>query len=529
MKSFMKKHYKFSLIFLFFFFLNVSISHAEEIKNEEYFIKLDEKTIAKGYTVEGFNELKLSLVPGILSSSTGVSIIQINEEMDSPWNLERVSKIYQFEFLNKGAYDSHKPFYIQFSYGESDTNYKQVYFYDKNFSAWRPLPTQDFPNEKFVRSLIHLPYARIAVFSDPGVMTVGRASWYAYKGGDFAASPDFPKGSLIRVINEDNDKFVDVTINDYGPERSLFPDRVVDLDKVAFSKIASLGAGIIDVRIEPIRIVSADKEEEAFNKQVAFSEPQISSKAAIVFDEDNEEVLYEKNSAEVLPLASLSKLVAMKVFLNTRPDLSKVVSYEKQDELYNYEWCSEWESAKLRIDEGETLTIEDLVYSALVGSANNAIETLVRVSGLERSDFIKEMNDAVKSWGASSTHFVEPTGLSPSNVTTAHDYALITKEVFTHPIIQKASTMAEYKFYTVNTNEYHRLVNTNKLINTNKFNITGSKTGYLNEAGYCLMTRVKIWGDQTIIVVTLGADDKQTSLDENEVLIRYGEKVINQE
>lgn len=525
----MKNRIRILLVFLLIFLFNISFVKAEESTNKEYSINLDQATIAKGYTVEGFGELKLSLVPGILSESTNVDIVQLNESMESPWDLERISKIYQFEFLNKQAYDNHKPFYIQFAYSKEDSNYKQVYFYDKNFSAWRPLPTTDFPNEKFVRSLIHLPYARIAVFSNPEIMTVGKASWYAYKGGNFAASPDFPKGSMLRVFNTDNDKFVDVKINDFGPERNLHPDRVIDLDKIAFSKIASLGAGIINVRVEPLSVVSASTEVAPLTVKAAFSEPQIKSDAAIVIDEENEKVLFQKKSNEVLPLASLTKLMAIKVFLNTRPDLNKVVSYKKQDELYNYEWCEEWESAKLKVSEGETLTVEDLIYSALVGSANNAVETLVRVSGLSRDDFIKKMNETAKEWGATSTRFIEPTGLAPDNVTTAFDYALITKNVFTHPIIQKASTIAEYEFYTINTKKYHRLRNTNKLINTNKFNITGSKTGYLNEAGYCLMTRVKIWGDQTIIVVTLGADDKQSSLDENELLIRYGEKVIGQQ
>jgi len=524
----MKNSFRILLFFIFLFLINISTSLAEGVENKEYSIILDKKTIAKGYTVEGFGDLKLSLVPGILSSSTPVKIIQLNEKMNSPWNLERISKIYQFEFLNKQAYDNHKPFYIQFAYEKEDDNLKKVYFYDKNFLAWRPLPTQDFPNEKFVRSLIHLPYARIAVFSNPEILTVGRASWYSHKGGDFAASPDFPIGSLIRVFNTANNKYVDVTINDYGPQRSLHPDRVVDLDKVAFGKIASLGDGVIDVRVEPIRVVTAGANEASLEVQAASSKPLISSRAAIVLDEKTEKILYNKNSLEVMPLASLTKLVAIKVFLNTRPDLNRVVPYSRQDELYNYEWCEEWESARLKVDDGETLTIEDLIYSALVGSANNAVESLVRVSGLARPDFIKEMNDTVHEWGASSTRFIEPTGLAPDNVTTAHDYALITKNVFTNPIIQKASTMAEYEFYTVNTKDFHRLKNTNKLITSNKFNIIGSKTGYLNEAGYCLMTRVKIGGGQTIIVVTLGSSDKQLSLDENEILIRYGEKVIAQ-
>jgi len=109
------------------------------------------------------------------------------------------------------------------------------------------------------------------------------------------------------------------------------------------------------------------------------------------------------------------------------------------------------------------MTVEDLLYSSLVGSANNTIETLVRVSGLKRDEFIKQMNVLVKKWGASSTHFVEPTGLSPDNKTSAYDYAMIAKNVLSHPIISKASVMAEYKFYTVNTKKFHRIRENKKL------------------------------------------------------------------
>ncbi|MEK7097483.1 MAG: hypothetical protein AAB906_01395, partial [Patescibacteria group bacterium] len=66
------------------------------------------------------------------------------------------------------------------------------------------MPTTDFPDKKFVRSLIHLPYARIAVFENPNALTVGKASWYKYKSGNYAASPDFPKGTKLRVTNLDN-------------------------------------------------------------------------------------------------------------------------------------------------------------------------------------------------------------------------------------------------------------------------------------------------------------------------------------
>ena len=502
-----------------------AVETEQSAANLSYFINLDKVTINKGYTVSAFDgSIKLSLTPGILSDSTGVDAMELNEKIDSPWQLERVSKVYQFEFRNKSAYDNKKPFNIQLSYDKSSNYYKQVFYYDKNYSSWRPLPTVDYPDKSFVRSLIYLPFARIAVFANPEALVIGKASWYKYKGGLFAASPDFPKNSKLRVYNTANNKFVDVTVNDFGPERKLHPDRVIDLDKVAFKKIASTGAGIINIRVQPISIVAENNKVLDIAESGAKPEFSATAKSAIAMDEQTGEILWQKNATSTLPLASLTKLVAVKVFLDTRPTLNNQVAYSVKDEEYNYEYVNKWESARLTLADGDILTIEDLLYSALVGSANNAIETLVRSSGLKRDDFILKMNETVSLWGASSTHFIEPTGLSPDNVSSALDYAIITKEVYTNPIIQKASTMAKYKFTTLNTKKAHTIKNTDKLLQVSSLNITGSKTGYLDEALYCLMVRAKNNSGKQIIAVTMGAATRQNSFDETEQLLKYAFK-----
>jgi hypothetical protein len=512
-----------SLSIWFFSCSPVQAQEEATLQNEEFHINIDKATIAKGYTVAAFKDkIKLSLVPGVLDEDTDVDALLLREEIPTPWQLRKISETYQFEFKNKDAYDNHTPFYIQLSYEEeNDNDLKKVFFYDKNHNGWRPLPTRDYPEDNFVRSLIHLPFARIAVFSYPNVLANGKASWYAYKGGDFAASPDFPKGSIIRVINTDNDKFVDVTINDWGPERDKFPDRVIDLDKLAFAKIASLGAGIVNVKIEPISIVpDADGRELGVEKDVTKSAPTIEAKAAIAMDENTGKVVWQKNATSTLPLASLTKIVAIKTFLDTRPSLNLTVKYDKDDAEYNYEYCKPWESSKIKLEDGEELTLEDLIYASLVGSANNTIETIVRASGMPRDKFIQKMNESVIEWGASSTHFVEPTGLSPENVSSPADYAIILKEAMTNPIIQKTSTMNRYSFHTVNTERKITVYNTNKIIQTNKFTFTGSKTGYLDEAGYCLATRV-LYGKGNVIVVLLGAETRDQSFNETIDLIKY--------
>lgn len=492
--------------------------------NPTYTISVDQATITKGYTVKAFNEdLKLSLDPGTLNEATKIEIIELKEKIEQPWQLNISSKIYQFEFKNKAAYNNSHPFYIDLKYQKNSKNLKQVFFYDKNYQSWRPLPTKDYSSENFVRSLIYLPYARIAVFEFPNVLSSGQASWYSYKKGNFAASPDFPKGSRLRVFNTDNpNKFVDVEINDFGPNRDIHPTRVLDLEKSVFSKLAPLGQGSVNINVQPLYIAPVNNKTLGVPAKGLTAGLNINSTSAVVFNSLTGKIIWEKNSTTSLPIASLTKLVSAKVFLDTNPDLKRVVAYSIADEEFNYLYASKWEIAKLKVTDGETMTIEDLFYSALVGSANNAVESLVRVSGLTRDEFIARMNSEVKNMGASSSKFIEPTGLAPENVSSALDYAVISKKVLENPIIEKASKTISYSFTTINTKIKHNLKNTNPLTSSSLIKVTGSKTGYLNEARYCLMTRVEGKNNNQLIVVTLGTPTRAGSFNETKELIDYG-------
>lgn len=504
---------QFKLGFALFLGLIFSLIFAFSVEaSENNLIRLDRETVEKGYTVTSLdNNLKLSLTPNILSDSSWVKT-EIIEESFSPFSLRQLSSVYEFEFLNKNSYDNSRPFYIQLAYDTESIDYKQVFFFDKNYNSWRPLPTQDFPESNFVRSLIHLPYARLAVFSYPRVLAQGEASWYGYKGGMYAASPDFPKGSKIRVHNLANNKYVDVEINDFGPNRSIFPNRSIDLDKLAFEKISSLSEGIIEVNLQPLYIPKDSTGRVlGLSNQGALLSPEIQAKSAVVIDQATGEVLWEKNAKRSLPIASLTKLVAVKVFLNHNRNLDQIVEYKYQDEEYNYEYCNKWESARLRVSEGETMTIENLLYATLVSSTNNAVETLVRYSGISRSKFIEEMNALAKKLKADNTYFREPTGLSTENVSSALDYAIITKHTLEDPIIKKIVGTKSYSFSTINTKRKHNLYTTNSWLRYDIMPFSASKTGYLHEAGNCLFVSIP-YGDRNLIAVILGATSREESL-----------------
>lgn len=490
-------------------------------------ISLDSETVAKGYEAKSPDgAFKLSLTPGLISEPTAIDIQTISG-MEMPWRMERVSNVYQFELSNKRAYDGSRPLSLQIATSSAVRTLTHIFIYDGVGHVWESLPTQSAPDGSFVRAPIHLAYARVAVFSYPDILAMGDASWYAHKKGNYAASPDFPKGSRLRVYNTSNGKYVDVTINDYGPDRARHPNRVIDLEKAAFKSIASLGAGILRVRIQPLFIPSIGSTMLGIPTEGIGTQPNISSKAAIVMDEESGDMLYEKNADEPLPIASLSKLVAVRVFLDTRPSLNTVVTYSIRDEHLNREYVDNpSEAARLKVKDGETMTIEDLLYASLVGSANNTIESLVRISGMSRKEFIQKMNDSAILWGARTAHFDDPTGLSPKNVSSARDFAILAREAFRNPIIQKASVTKQYVFSTLNTKKRHIIKNTNSLVSRGAFELTGSKTGYLYEAGYCLIARMK-YQSRTIMVIALGDQGREKNIDHIVALLQYG-KVLAQ-
>lgn len=467
-------------------------------------------------------ELKIDYEASAFTAPATLNIVSETQPANLPWEWTALTPAYNYLFATAGLYDPSRPLIVKIYYQTKNNYFKQIFSYDSLSGVWRPILTHDFPSEKYVTATTDATAGRLIVLSNPDILTVGTASWYKFKNGLFAASPDFVKGTILRVHNLDNGKFVDVTINDWGPERDKHPDRVIDLDYVAFKKIASPGAGLVAVKIEPLKIVVPDLKKAT---PQTTSDLNLTASSAVIMLEKDGSILWGKNETAVAPLASLTKLVAMKVFLDTKPTLNKVVAYKTQDEKYNYTYCKPWESARLKVKEGETMTIEDLIYSALVGSANNAVETLVRVSGLSRDKFIARMNEAVKEWGAKQTRFIEPTGLSPNNVSSPLDYAIITKEVFTNPLLKKVSTTLRYSFKTANTKKSHTLSNTNQMLKTGTYPITGSKTGYIDEAGYTLMTRVAT-PQGNLIAVNFGSKSKAENFLDNEQLIRYGLRLL---
>lgn len=219
----------------------------------------------------------------------------------------------------------------------------------------------------------------------------------------------------------------------------------------------------------------------------------VNARAALLIDAQTGEVLYDKNSGTPMPIASLTKLMTAMVFLESKPDLGKRVMVSREDLAG---------SGKTQLRSGEVLTLRDLLHASLLSSDNAATKSLVRNSGLGAEEYLARMNRKSAVLGLPNTHFVEFTGLSEQNVSSAAEYAQILKTASLHPLIGHITTLPDYTFRT--SKRDHHLVNTNRLCRYGVFEVKGGKTGFISEAGYCLATWVST-SSRDVIAVVLGA------------------------
>jgi len=221
--------------------------------------------------------------------------------------------------------------------------------------------------------------------------------------------------------------------------------------------------------------------------------PRLHVTAAYVIDATNNRVLFQKNQGRVLPIASLTKLMTAMVFLRTQPEWDRVIEIVPED-VKN--------SSRTRIRAREEITVRDLIHASLMSSDNCATKALVRTCGVPRDEFVRRMNSLADSLKLVSTHFVEPTGLSEQNVSTAQDLAQILQAASVNEVVSAITQKTDYSFTT--NRRMHHLVNTNRLLRS-QYDITSGKTGFIREAGYCLVTNVKGPTGIDITAVVLGA------------------------
>jgi len=229
------------------------------------------------------------------------------------------------------------------------------------------------------------------------------------------------------------------------------------------------------------------------------------ARSAIVVDPATGQVLYEKNADVTVPIASLTKLMTVLVFLEAKPDLDHMAEVTR-DELHR--------AGHTRLRNRERAALRDLLHMSLMCSDNTATRVLVRESALDPEDFLARMNQKALELGLTHTRYVEFTGLDERNVSTAADVARLLRVAADHPTIHDISITRSYEFRTTRTyasrsaSRRHMVGNTNRLL-YGRYEVLGGKTGFIQESGYCLATWVRAQGREMIAVV-LGAPTNAT-------------------
>ena len=237
---------------------------------------------------------------------------------------------------------------------------------------------------------------------------------------------------------------------------------------------------------------AAGEKKNAPKSPARSDEVYLRSAVALVQDAASGETLIAKNQGMVLPIASITKLMTAMVILDANLNLDQRVAISNED--YDY-----LKGTRSRLRPGTVLTRDELLLLALMSSENRAAASLGRTYPGGLPAFVAAMNSKATALGMHDTRFVDPTGLSSSNVSTAHDLARLVGAAHGYPLIRQYSTRESGTVIAAGRPLGYR--NTNGLVRSVHWDIGLSKTGYISEAGRCLVMRVRLSSREVIVVL----------------------------
>lgn len=246
----------------------------------------------------------------------------------------------------------------------------------------------------------------------------------------------------------------------------------------------------------------------------------VRSAAALVIDLDQGQPLFEKNPVSVMPIASITKLMTAMVVLDAQLPLDERIAITDEDVDLTMRNHS-------RLPVGAELPRSELLRVALMASDNRAAVALGRTYPGGLPAFVQAMNEKARSLGMNNSRFVEPSGLNSSNVSTARDLAQIVRGSYEYPLIREYSTTESFEVEVADGRE-RVFNNTNGLVRSSEWEIGLQKTGYISEAGRCLVMHATI-AARPYIIVLLDAVGRATRIaDANRIKrwieVRYNAK-----
>jgi D-alanyl-D-alanine endopeptidase (penicillin-binding protein 7) len=221
--------------------------------------------------------------------------------------------------------------------------------------------------------------------------------------------------------------------------------------------------------------------------------PDVRAEAAIIFNPENGRVLWSENAHDQRSIASITKVMTALVFLEDDPDLTQTVTVAREDT---------WRASTTHLRTNEKLSLRDVLNVTLVASDNAGARVLARVSHGGTEAFVERMNEKAVELGLDDTHFADPSGLDPDDVSSAYDLSRLIAFAGHDTRIASIMQQEEYQFST-NRRRLVLVHNTNKLVG--QLDVVSGKTGFISKAGYCLATLLKLPEGPDVAVVVLGA------------------------
>lgn len=320
----------------------------------------------------------------------------------------------------------------------------------------------------------------------------------AKKTGNKAAKQSAASKSAPKVVAK-NSKPVGKLAT--APERAPAKSQAKNTKAVPASKLAAAA----DVDKKAVRRVSM--------REIDPGKLALYSSSALVLDQSTGHAVIEKQPDAVVPIASISKLMTSMVVLDAKLDMHEVITITDAD-------VDTMKGTRSRLPVGTTMTRETAMLLALMSSENRAANALGRHYPGGLSAFVAAMNRKAHALGMYNSRFEEPTGLSSNNVSTAHDLARMVTAAARYPEIRQFSTTAEAK---VELNGRVRdFGNTNALVRSDSWEIGVSKTGYISEAGRCLVMQARV-ADKPVVIVLLDSQGKMTRVGDANRIKRWME------
>ncbi|MGJ7511368.1 serine hydrolase [Variovorax sp. GT1P44] len=239
----------------------------------------------------------------------------------------------------------------------------------------------------------------------------------------------------------------------------------------------------------------------------------LKSSVALVIDQDTHEVLLSKNDHAVLPIASLTKLMTGLLISEAQLPSDELITITQDD-------VDTEKGSRSRLTVGSTLPRGELLHLALMSSENRAAHALGRTYPGGLATFVSVMNAKAKMLGMKDTRYVEPTGLSSRNQSSAQDLALLVNAAYADATVRQLSTSPEYQVEV--NNRVLQFNTTNRLVKSPDWDIGVQKTGYISEAGQCLVMQAKIAG-RKLIMVFLDSAGKLSRIGDAERVRRWVE------